>query len=63
MHSGVLATDRTVGIWDVRTGKQQRRITGHDGWIRSVAFSHDGKLIVSGSDDHTVRVWSEYTGK
>jgi WD40 repeat protein len=31
---------------------------GHDGYINCVTFSPDGKLIVSGSLDCTVRVWN-----
>ncbi|THU81918.1 hypothetical protein K435DRAFT_872840, partial [Dendrothele bispora CBS 962.96] len=31
---------------------------GHSSWVTSVAFSADGKRIVSGSLDNTVRVWS-----
>ena len=30
---------------------------GHIGWVSSVAFSGDGKLIVSGSGDKKVKVW------
>ena len=30
--------------------------TGHTGPVNSVAFSHDGQRIVSGSDDGTIRV-------
>ena len=30
----------------------------HEGWIRSVSFSPDGSQIVSGSDDGTIRLWS-----
>ena len=31
--------------------------SAHSDWIRSVAFSPDGKTIVSGSDDKTIKVW------
>jgi DNA-binding beta-propeller fold protein YncE len=35
----------------------------HDSWVRSVAFSPDGKYVVSGSDDGTARVWEAASGK
>ena len=31
--------------------------------MNSVAYSPDGKHIVSGSDDRTVKVWDVATGK
>ena len=31
--------------------------SAHSDYIRSVAFSPDGKTIVSGSDDKTIKVW------
>ena len=31
--------------------------SAHSGYVRSVAFSPDGKTIVSGSDDQTIKVW------
>jgi WD40 repeat protein len=38
-------------------------ITGHSNWITSAEFSPDGKRLVSGSFDKTVRIWDAQTGK
>ncbi|KAH8756185.1 WD40-repeat-containing domain protein, partial [Hyaloscypha finlandica] len=31
-------------------------------WVRSIAFSHNSKLLASASDDYTVKVWDVATG-
>ena len=36
---------------------------GHTGYVRSVAFSSDDKQILSGSDDHSIRIWDMETGQ
>ena len=35
---------------------------GHMARVNSLAFSTDGKLIASGSDDKTIRLWNTVTG-
>lgn len=39
------------------TWQLQRTLEGHYSSVRSVAFSHDSKLLASGSGDKTIRVW------
>lgn len=38
-------------------------LEGHDDVVRSVAFSHDSALVVSASDDKTVRIWRTNSGE
>ena len=38
-------------------------LIGHSDWIRAIAFSPDGKYLVSGSNDRTVRLWDLQTGQ
>ena len=37
--------------------------TGHGGWVMSIAVSPDGKSVVSGSFDATLKVWDVATGR
>jgi WD40 repeat protein len=53
----------TVGIFDLATGKQQTRWSGHGDCVRAVAFSPDGKLLASSGADGIVRLREVETGK
>jgi WD40 repeat protein len=44
-------------MWDIQGNPVGQPFQGHESWVNSVAFSPDGKLIVSGSGDNTLRMW------
>ncbi|KAL2375112.1 hypothetical protein RJZ57_000387 [Blastomyces gilchristii] len=47
-----------VHIWSVQTGQLLDRLAGHQGPVSSLSFAADGSHLVSGSWDHTIRIWS-----
>ncbi len=40
----------------------ERRLTGHENWVNSMAVSPDGTWAASGSEDKTVKIWDLETG-
>jgi WD40 repeat protein/serine/threonine protein kinase/tetratricopeptide (TPR) repeat protein len=61
-HAVTGGQDGTIRVWDVRTGKEIRRLT-HYRSVRSVVVSADGRKILSASDDNTIRLWDLATGQ
>ena len=54
--------DRTVRVWDLRTGPPERTLEGHTGSVYRVAVTADGRRAASAGADRTVRVWDLRTG-
>ena len=49
--------DRSIRVWDVKSGVQQKRIsTGHTDIVRSMSLGPSGRLLATGSRDRTVRI-------
>jgi WD40 repeat protein len=55
--------DKTINLWNVKTGKERATLKGHTGGVSSVAYSRDGKTLASGSLDHTIKLWDLTSGK
>ena len=51
-------SDFVVYLWDATTGKQQASFAGHRGIVTSLAFTADGRRLISGSADCTALVWA-----
>jgi WD40 repeat protein len=59
-HGEILAcgcSDGTVQFWNARTASHVASSVQHKKWINSIAFSPDGTLLASASDDDTGYVW------
>ncbi len=70
--------DGSIRLWDVVSGRQLRVLYGHElrvhtqgkesksfvmkAWVMAVAFSPDGKTLVSGGSDDMVKLWDVATG-
>ena len=57
------SADKSIKVFDLKTGNEVRTIAGHTGAVKAVAVSKDGAKILSGSDDKTFRVWNVADGK
>ena len=53
----------TLNIWDFSKRVNIRKFVDHKGWLTSTAFSPDGKLVLSGSEDKLAILWDLEAGR
>jgi WD40 repeat protein len=65
--NGLTAVSGNLRLWDVATGDLLRALEnrgeGHGNVVSSVAFTPDGRTILTGSWDGTVKLWDVETGQ
>src|SRR5262249_8417735 len=49
-------------LWDMATWREIETIKGHAEGIWAVAFSPDGKTLITGSEDNTAKLWDVNRG-
>jgi len=55
--------DKSVRLWDGRTGKYIHAFRGHVGDVYQLAWSPDSRMLVSASKDSTVKCWNVMSKK
>jgi WD40 repeat protein len=46
-----------IRLWNLATGKEERRFRGHEQGAWRAVFTPDGKHVLSGGGDHAFRIW------
>lgn len=54
---GAHINDVSISLWDLASGRRIKKMWGHEERIYSMDFSADGSLLVTGSEDCSVRCW------
>jgi len=63
MEHGSNSYDSLVRIWDTSTGEIEHVLEDHSDDVKSLAFSSDGGIVVSGSRKRSALIWSSIDGK
>jgi len=56
------SADRTIKLWDARSGQELTTLKGHGDEVNSVTFSPDGRTIASGGGDE-IKLWDARSGQ
>lgn len=51
------STEKILRVWDPRTCHKKIKLRGHADNVKTLQISSDGKQILSGSSDGTIKLW------
>jgi hypothetical protein len=54
---------KTIRLWEVATGKERQRLVGTKDFVNPLAFTPDGKTLISASADQTMQLWDLARGR
>ncbi|MEH2205953.1 MAG: caspase family protein [Nostoc sp.] len=57
------SADKTIKIWNLKTGTLLETLEGHSHTVNSVVISPNGQILASGSADKTIKIWNLNTRK
>ncbi len=60
--SGDVGRETGIHVWDAASGKLRFILRGHEDNVYALAFTPDGRWLMSGSLDGTIRYWDASTG-
>jgi WD40 repeat protein len=53
--------DKTIRLWNAATGELLKRLDGHTSWVSDLAYTRDGRRLISTGADQTIRFWDTST--
>jgi WD40 repeat protein len=62
VSTGDIGRETGIHVWNAATGKLRFMLRGHEANIYALAFTPDGRWLMSGSLDGTIRYWDMTSG-
>jgi WD40 repeat protein len=60
--AATVSCDGTLSLWNTKTWKLVRKLSGGQNDVRSLAFSLDGQRLAAGAYDRSIVVWNDLPG-
>ncbi|MGV0027209.1 WD40 repeat domain-containing protein [Phormidesmis priestleyi] len=53
----ISSSQSIIKVWDLQQGREVCLLQGHSSLVTAVAVNQDRSLLISGSEDQTIRIW------